>query len=309
MSVPNRRLRVGLYIEGADGTNPLEAWILWAEEQFNAQAAAISELMRNSTEAYNELAAVRAGLNETQALIQKPLSSMDDIQRRMDYLDQRLNKILALFDDKLGGGQTEEGMLHHSHAKEYLSLVEQQIGSLAVDVFYFFPRSSPRDKAWFIASVCHALFGSPEVRGQEVMAALPGAVPSSVTRHVGDICAEAQALREKVALSRSQVWDFDHTPGSDVDPDRQTLWVGSVADGVVDFVVAPAYVVDSNKLLEKQWVFTVPRPDPAVAQEPPDRAIGQERPGRAVAQESEQPNRDPSAGEDPHGQPDDELNG
>jgi hypothetical protein len=218
----------------------------------------------------------------------------------MDYLDQRLNKVLALFDDKLGGGQTEEGMLHHSYAKEYLSLVEQQIGSLAVDVFSFFPGCSPRDKAWFISAVCRALFGSPEVRGQEVMAALPGAVPPSVAQHVGDICAEAQALREKVAQGRSQVWDFDHTPGGEVDPDRQTLWVGSVADGVVDFVVAPAYVVDSDKLLEKQRVFTVPRPD---------SAAGQEHQDRTVAKETEQANRGPSAGEDPPALPDDEPNG
>lgn len=269
MNTSDRRVRVGLYIEDAGGAKQLEAWILWAEEQITAQAVAIDELRRNSSEAYRELAAVKSELSETRALTQKPLSGVDDLQHRMDHLDQRLNKILALFDEKMGGGQTEEGMLHYSHAKEYLSLVEQQIGSLAVEIFYAFPRSSPRDKACFIASVCYALFGSAEVDEQEVMAVLPDAVSPAAAQRAREICAEAQALRDKVAQSRSQSWDFDYTPQSDIDPDRQVLWVGSVEDGAVDFVVAPAYVVDSGRLIEKQRVFTVPRDDGAGSGETP----------------------------------------
>jgi hypothetical protein len=34
------------------------------------------------------------------------------------------------------------------------------------------------------------------------------------------------------------------------------MWPGSVDGGLVDFVVAPAYLVDSDTLLKKQRVFT-----------------------------------------------------
>lgn len=271
MSVPSRRTRVGVYIENAGKFTQLEEWMSWAEELITAQAAAIDELRRQSSEIYRELTVVKSELHETRALAEKPPPGSDDLQHRMNHLDQRLNKILALFDDKLGGGQSEQGMLHHSYVKEYVSLVEQQILSLTVGIF----RSiSPRDKARFVAFVCDALFGSSEVHEQELMDALPRGASRSAIQSAREICANARTLRDKVARGRPQRWDFDYTAQAEIDPDWQEPWAGSVDDGVVDFVVAPAYVVDSDTLLAKQWVFIVSRTNGATPQEELDPEQG-----------------------------------
>lgn len=218
---------------------PLASWISQAQAQLDAQAAAIDKIG----------------------------GQVSGLRRQVAELDRRLTKILALLDDKLGGGQSEEAMLHHTYAQEFVSLVEQQVLALAVAVFRAFPDASPAEKAEFVALTCTALFGAPEVTESTFIDALSPDLPEEVFRLARQICAQARDLRDKAAGSRQQRWSFDFAPGAPLDPESQLPWAGSADDGSVAFVVAPAYVVEDGTLLAKQWVFTIPRRDASAVPE------------------------------------------
>lgn len=219
--------------------DPLEDWISQAQAQLDQQAAAINDLG----------------------------GQVSELRRQVGDLDQRLTKLLALLDDKLASGQSEEGMLHHTYAREYVSLVEQRVLALAVAVFRAFPEASPAEKAEFVAFTCSALFGAQEVAESKFIDALSPVLPEEVFRLAREICAQARELRAKVARGRQQRWSFDFIRGVPLDPETQLPWTGSAEDGGVAFVVAPAYMVETGTLLAKQWVFTVQRPDVQAAAE------------------------------------------
>lgn len=213
-----------------------------------------------------------AWLSEVQTRLDAHAATIDDLggqvsnlRQQVAELDRRLTKILALLDDKLGGGQSEEGMLHHAYAQEYVSLVEQQVLALAVAVFRAFPGASPAEKAEFVALTCTALFGAREVAESSFIDDLSPDLPGEVFRLARQICGQARDLRDKAAQSRQQRWSFDFVPGAPLDPESQRPWAGSAEDGRVAFVVAPAYVVEAGTLLARQWVFTVPPEDVALA--------------------------------------------
>lgn len=216
---------------------PLAGWISQAQAQLDAQAAAID------------------GLG----------GQVSELRRQVAELDRRLTKILALLDDKLGGGQSEEEMLHHAYAQEYVSLVEQQVLALAVAVFRAFPDASPAEKAEFVALTCTALFGAPEVAESNFIDELSPDLPEAVFQLARQICTQARDLRGKAGLSRQQRWSFDFVPGAPLDWESQLPWAGSAEDGRVAFVVAPAYVVEAGTLLARQWVFTMPQEDVSAA--------------------------------------------
>lgn len=277
MSPASRRPRVRLFVEEASQVTPIEDWLGWLHKQVTDHVAAIEELTAQSSRTYQELTAMRAELRDVQALVREPARDAADIERRMgesgrrlDELDRRLNKVLALLGDARGGGQSEQGMLHYSYVREYDSLVEQQVLSLAVGVYQGRPGVTARDKALFVARVCGALFGSPQVREQEVVDGLPAGVSAGVIQQAREVCATARALRQKIVQGRPRHWDWEYIPEAEIDPDRQEPWAGSLGE-IVDFVVAPAYVVDSDTRLGKQRVFTVARADgdaTAAAQDP-----------------------------------------
>ena len=250
--------------------------------------------------------------------------------------------MLALFDAHFGAGQSEQGMLHHDHATDYLVLVEQKVVPLARDVLpgsedlsgrdggsprdsapptdgkpsdgkpsdgkpsdgkltdrkpadrkpadskprNSKPRdgaprdsapprdgtprdsapprdgvptdgASPRDRAQFVAAVCRGLFGDAEIDERRLLRMLPEDASQDACLRMHGICEQARSLRAKVAHGRPQRWEFGDVPGAPVDAERQELWPGSDPGGVVEFVVVPAYMVDTDTLLRRQRVFTV----------------------------------------------------
>jgi len=256
--------RVQLLAESNGQYIPIDNWLSWAEDQIARHSAEIDHLKRQSAEVNAQLAIVRSELQATVALAKGPAETAE-LKHRMRELDQRLNKILALVNDRLGGGQNEQGMLHHSHAQEYVSLVEQHVMSLMRQVLQG-EDATPMEKAGFVALVCAALFDSPQVRQEDLIRNLGPNAPASTVDHARDICTRARALRGKVADGRRQRWRFDFTYGVGLDAAWQEPWAGSFPDGLVDFVVCPAYVVDSDTLLVKQRVFTImPHPDKAMS--------------------------------------------
>jgi hypothetical protein len=212
---------------------PLEEWISQVQARLDQQAAAID------------------GLH----------GQISELRQQISDLDRRLTKIFTLLDDQVAGRQSEEGMLHHTYAREYVSLVEQQILALAVAVFRAFPDATPAEKANFVAFACSALFGAEEAAGSKFIDALSPGLPDGVFALARQICEQAHVLRSKVTRGRPQRWSFDFVPGAPLDPETQLPWAGSAEGGGVAFVVAPAYVVESGALLAKQRVFTVPGQD------------------------------------------------
>ena len=248
-------LRV-LIESGMGSVIPLADWMSWVDAELRNQSTAIDRLRRQSAQTSEELAALKSAFYE-QLSANSAQRDEADLRERMDNLDQRLNDILALFEKHFGGGQTEKGMLHHDYAAEYIALVEQRILALALEILPDSPHATPRDKAIFIAAVCFDLFGTPEVRERQLLDRLPKGISPAVIQRAQKVCADARLLREKAADGRPQCWEFGYTAGARIDDDRQEPWPGSCDGGVVEFVVAPAYVVDSDTLLRKQWVFMI----------------------------------------------------
>jgi hypothetical protein len=87
---------------------------------------------------------------------------------------------------------------------------------------------------------------------------------------LSELADRAQEIREEASSSRrAHRWDFDITPGAPVDGRRQEIWTTADPGGSIEFVVAPAYVVDENSLIVKQLVFTS-RSDRLAAPTSPD---------------------------------------
>lgn len=245
-----------------------QTWLPWATAEIQRHTALLDERDRRLAERDQRLAAVsqevsalRSELQQVRAQAKASAEGPAGLRDQMADIDRRLNKILALVNDKLGGGQTEEGMLHHTYAKEYVSFVEQKLGLLTAHFFRVFP-GSPQDKAQFVATLCEYLFAHPEVHEDELVDGLQGdvddpQVQQALIQQARDLCAQARALRGKAAVGRRQHWEFGCTPGNALNADWQEPWRGSDHEGVVAFVVAPAYIVDDRTPLTKQWVFVV----------------------------------------------------
>jgi hypothetical protein len=257
--------RLRLHLRVADNAGPgtsLEEWMSSVAAELTRQRTDIDQLGRQSAEIREEISALKSSSSESRLFAKSLRGDSADLKQRMDDLDRRLNKLLALFEKHFGGGQTEQGIQHHDYAAEYLALVEQKIVGLAHDVLRGGIQATPREKAEFVATVCAGLFGTPEVPEQRLIRLLPEAAPAQAIQRMGEICAEARGLRAKVANGRPQHWEFECEVGVPVREDWQEPWAGTTPGGMVEFVVVPAYFVDSSVLLQKQKVFTS-EPGPA----------------------------------------------
>jgi hypothetical protein len=246
----------------------LQTWLPWVTGEIQRHAAVLEERDRRLDERDRQLAAVsqevsalRSELQQVRALAKTKAEGPVGLRDQMADMDRRLNKILALVNDKLGGGQTEEAMMHHTYAKEYVSFVEQKIGLLTVNFFRAFA-VSPQEKAQFVATLCEYLFAHQDVHEDELVGALQRDVDDlqlrrALVQQARDLCAQARALRGKAAVGRRQRWEFSFTPGDALNAEWQEPWRGSDHEGVAAFVVAPAYMVDDRTPLAKQWVFIV----------------------------------------------------
>ncbi len=259
---PRLHLRI---VDDAGAVTSLGEWMSFVTAELTRQGTAIRQLGTQSADMSRELSALTLSLAESRLAARGFRSACADLRQRLDDLDRRLNNMLALFEENFGGGQTEQGMRHHDYAAEYAILVEQKIIGLALDILPGRTQATAREKAEFVAAVCFDLFGVPEVPEQQLVARLPESAPAQAIQRMRDICAEARALRAKAAQGRPQRWEFGCEVDVPVDEEWQELWTGADHGGVVDFVVAPAYVVDSDTLLRKQKVFTSlpPGGDPA----------------------------------------------
>jgi hypothetical protein len=251
----DQRLQLRVVNEAGSVTG-LDEWMSFVGAELRRQGIMITQLGRQSAEISQELSALNSSLAESRLMAQGMRGDAADLRQRLDDLDRRLNNILALFETRLGGGQTEQGMQHHDYAQQYIALVEQKIMSLALDTVPGGAHATPREKAEFVALMCADLFGAAEIAEQQLIGRLPESAAASVLHRIRDICAEARTLRAKIAQGRPQRWEFNCELGVPVNAEWQEPWTGAAYDGMVEFVVAPAYVVDSGTLLMKQRVFT-----------------------------------------------------
>lgn len=261
-------LRLQLRVANNDGPAiPLEEWMSFITAELTRQQAVMQQLSIQLAELSHEVPVLRSALTESRLSAQTLRSASVELRQRMDDLDRRLNKVLALIEENFGGGQTEQAMQHHDYVDEYVALVEQKVVGLALEILPDGTQATAREKAEFVAEVCAGLFGAPQVIDEQLIGLLPVAAAEEAIQRMREICACARALRAKVTQGRPQRWEFGYEPAP-VDSQWQEPWTGAARDGVVEFVVTPAYFVDTNTLLHKQKVFTseagsAPDADPA----------------------------------------------
>jgi hypothetical protein len=115
---------------------------------------------------------------------------------------------------------------------------------------------SARETGMFVARICFWLFAEREVRERDLLDHLPGGLSAKALRDIETVSGAARHLRMRVSMTEGpQRWDFHHEVGVPLDEIWQERWFGSEIDGVVEFVVAPAYVV-SDAVFVRQRVFT-----------------------------------------------------
>jgi hypothetical protein len=198
--------------------------------------------------------------------------SLADLRAQIAALGQRLNQTLEAVDtltaavagQGAGGSvrQSEDGIAHHTHAQNYRAIRDQQIRMLLQHVRTLDGKAlGNREKAEFMADVCAELFGPKQAAADDVIDRLAERYYVTGIQHsLADLCAEVRTLREKTSHGRPQRWEFGCAPGAAVEAGWQEEWPNAVQDGVVEFVVAPAYIVDDGTVLVNQMVHTV-RPD------------------------------------------------
>jgi hypothetical protein len=195
-------------------------------------------------------------------------AELRELRAQVAALSQRLGQTLesvdslaaALAANSAGGStrQTDDGIAHHAHAQAYQAVRDQSVRGLLqhVQALDGVPLDH-RERAGFVAHLCAELFGPTQATANDILNRLAAQYyVADVERRIPSLCEEVRALREKAARGRAQRWEFSCHPGVAVDPSWQEEWPNAVQDGAVDFVVAPAYIVDEGTVLVHQLVFT-----------------------------------------------------
>jgi hypothetical protein len=271
---PTGRVSIRISVDLGDGHTtrdavPLARWIEDVAVTLHRLSSEVSELKAANSRLADDFdrLASQAGLSESEirSVLEPVFSGLD---RRIANVDGRLDDLLAQRDNQQrddqqsGDKRSEDDMAHYDYATKFQALVEQSVIGLVRDTGQ---QQRPRfhRKAEQVADVCRSLFGEAPPDPKRIQAILePGAhLRPQIPARIADTCAAAVALRTKITRGRSQRWVFDAQPNVPVDPGRQEVWTGCPPEGLVLFVVVPAYVVDVDTWLSKQIVFTAASDD------------------------------------------------
>jgi len=245
---PAPQLTVEVILHGPDGVPvALSAWLTGIQQQLQSLLAADPGLRA-------ELAGLRA------RDVVPP--AVEELQRRIQAVDHRLNDLLDRIDGAdTAGRRTAQDMAHYEHANEFRTLVGQKVLMLVRSFRPHSLRPLARRKAELVAAVCRELFDTDPPDPRRLAARLDDMeqLPEGSEQRIAELCAAATALRAKAGTGQRQHWRFDARRGAPPDAATQDLWVGSADDGVIDFVVVPAYVAGGAEPRQhtQQQVFTV----------------------------------------------------
>jgi hypothetical protein len=187
------------------------------------------------------------GATQLEALLGKLLQGYQDHEERLANLSQQRTA------ERVTGGTY---VVHQEIAQRYRNLVSQDLLDIAASL----GNRGPLFEAETRSALAYALF-HPELVRQEreqVYAWLWHNWKLKI-RHdrfctLWDMAANIRAEADK--SGHSHAWDFDFAQNSAVDSSRQDIYEGCRPGDPVIFLVAPAYIVEGNKVYVKQLVFT-----------------------------------------------------
>jgi hypothetical protein len=223
--------------------------------------------------------------NSANAAVEAWRRTVDDTVRgltaQMSVLSRRFGEILETLDSlsaavaarSTGASdrQTQEGIAHHSYVQEYQVIRDSSVRGLLQHTRTRDGRElDGRERARFVAELCAELFGPTHVSANQILNRLAAHYDvADAERRIPSLCEDVRTLRDKVARGRPHRWDFTCNAGALVNPDWQEEWPHAQQGDVIEFVVAPAYVIDDGAVLVSQLVFTTrAEPGPASDQLP-----------------------------------------
>lgn len=183
------------------------------------------------------------------------------MRRRLDRLERQLGHLLAAHTENrtdLAGTQHYE---HQSLARRTKTLVEQNLYAFArryaerCDLVLHRPS---RERApYLVGLLCRSLLTDNPPSAKEIQRELHlvddrGHMETALIGLRG-LCSELSGQISRAGLRHE--WNFDHTEGAPIIPDKQEPWPACDARQRVRFLMAPAYVVD-GRVYGLQVVYT-----------------------------------------------------
>lgn len=180
---------------------------------------------------------------------------------RVDRLERRFAAMLAAQIRQRGDLPSNAHAEHEIIARDYQTLVEHRLAALARTSVRISPRGPAYQPAhlWYLGELTQALFQEPPVAGQiEAALHLDEAGRNALATPIERVLAEAKALWQRAERTGLPFrWDFDLLPGTELDPGRQAAWLSCDPCLPVQYVIAPAYIVE-RQVFGLQRVLTGP---------------------------------------------------
>ncbi len=202
---------------------------------------------------------VEEALRKSQEEIGKLSGQVAELERTRGQHGRKIDHLLAESSLRRSDVTTERDNRHYEVAMHYQDFRDQKIRVAAAQVLAS-GDGRPLDHrrlANVTAQLCRALFGTNEPDSGEVLRALGRSNPADQV--VTTLLATATELRrESAQADGAPFWDFEATPGGLVGADFQETWLDAPPDGLLQFVVTPAYRA-RDRLYCKQQVWTETR--------------------------------------------------
>ncbi|MFF3864012.1 hypothetical protein [Streptomyces sp. NPDC002209] len=184
-----------------------------------------------------------------------------EMRQRIDRLERQLGVLLAAHTESrtdLAGTQHCE---HQNLALRTRRLVEQSIHSFARRYAArcgIFLRHPHRERApHLVGRLTRLLLAESPSTATEMQRSLQLADDGGhIEARLTGLRSQCSELGDDIRRAGLQhTWDFDFTPGGPLDPARQETWPTCDPVHPVQFVMAPAYVVD-GRVYGRQIVYT-----------------------------------------------------
>ncbi|MFD8865774.1 hypothetical protein ACFV1F_15595 [Streptomyces sp. NPDC059590] len=199
----------------------------------------VGSLRKALQEAQREIAGLRASVEESDARIDSILSQWTRHREDLDSLQSEGHRILA---------------------EKYVGFVEQALFGLARKSVALHPRGEPGEAiSCTVQKLCLEIFGRADAGEARIRRIVKARSTDALAAHVSKVFSQGIALlREAGSMKDRGFWDFEYSEGELVDADRQQVWGKSDPEGLVRYVVAPAYVANGVRYC-LQRVVTVER--------------------------------------------------
>ncbi|MFF7353076.1 hypothetical protein ACFZA1_10590 [Streptomyces filipinensis] len=189
------------------------------------------------TELEREVASLREALQEARSEIVVLRSSLEESDARIDGIMSQWTR----YRDDLDSLESEA---HRLLAEKYVGFVEQALFGLARKSVALHARGDTGQAiSNTVQKLCVEIFGRADTTEARIRRIVKARSTDALAAHASNVFDQGTALvREARSMKNRGFWDFEFCAGEPVDTDRQQVWGKSDPEGLVHYVVAPAYV-------------------------------------------------------------------